>query len=235
MQVRVADWPVQTRRANPQPLKLPVTVCGKLDRPEQTDVYSFEAKKGQKLAFRIDARSLGFLLDPVLRVTDAAGKTIGEAQPKKLGDDVTLEITPPQDGPYRLAVRDLSEEGGTRHVYLLSAGPPQPDYTLTVAADRFTLPAGKPLEIPVTIARQNGHSQPIELSVEGLPAGIEAAITDSKTGKLITLRQTERKEPFAGPIRIVGQTAEAGSRPHLARATIAELNHGTADLWLTLP
>jgi hypothetical protein len=211
----------------PQQLVLPATVCGKIERRASADVYPFEAKKGQKLSFRVEARSLGFPLDAVLRVVDGAGKEIGAAQPKKLNSDPTLDITCAEDGMYRLEVRDVYEEGGPRHVYLLHAGPPAPDFALKVAADRFTRTPGKPLDIPVTVERRGGHSGDIELTVEGLPPGLTATPQPGKT----SLRLEGEAKAFAGPIRIVGRAA--GLPPRSARATIAELNSATPQLWLT--
>ena len=66
-------------RQQPQPIQLPITVSGRIDPPGDVDVYQFEAKKGQKLSFQVESRALGFPLDSVLRLTDAAGKVLAEA------------------------------------------------------------------------------------------------------------------------------------------------------------
>ena len=58
-----------------------------------------------------------------------------------------------------LYIRKLIEQHPTdsrRKVYRLRATRAEPDYALTVAADRFTLTPGKPLDIPVTVERRNG-------------------------------------------------------------------------------
>src|SRR5207253_2458534 len=87
--------------ANPLPVELPVTVTGRLARPDDVNVYQFQAKKGQALSFAAEARTLGFPLEPVLRVTDAAGgKVLAQAQAgaRALGTDPELAFAPPQDG-----------------------------------------------------------------------------------------------------------------------------------------
>ena len=215
-------------REKPQALVLPITVTGRLDRPGDVDVYQFDAKKGQKLAFRIEARSLGFPLDPVLRLTDAAGKTLVQNKAAGLGTDPSLDFNIAQDGTYRLEVRDLYSDGGMRHVYRLRAGPIAPDFDLKVAGDRFLLTPGKPLEIPVPVTRVGGFSQEIALSVEGLPKDISATMT----AKSITLRLASDKKVFAGAIRIVG-TAKDGT-VRAARAPVAELGRATESLWLSV-
>jgi hypothetical protein len=216
-------------RERPQAVSLPATICGRLDRAGDVDVYQFDAKKGEKLAFRIEARSLGFPLDPVLRVTDAVGKMLVQAKAAALGTDPLLDFAPTQDGTYRLEVRDLHAHGGMRYVYRLRAGPIVADFDLKVADDRFTFKVGVPLEIPVTINRAGGYKAEIALSVEGLPKEVSA----SMAGKGLKLVLMSDKATFAGPIRIVG-TAKDGS-VRFARATIVELGRDTEDLWLTAP
>ena len=215
-------------RDQPQTVALPATICGRLDGAGDVDVYQFDAKKGQKLAFRIEARSLGFPLDPVLRVTDAAGKMLVQAKAAALGTDPQLDFTPTQDGTFRLEVRDLHSHGGMRYVYRLRAGSIAADFDLKVADDRFTLKPGTPLEIAVTINRAGGFKPEITLSVEGLPKEVSATMS----GKGLKLLLTSDKAAFAGPIRIVG-TAKDGT-VRFARATIAELGNSTEELWLTV-
>ena len=235
--VRLEDGPVAVRspessREKPQPLTLPAVVSGRLDAAERSDWYTFAGKKGQKLAFRVEARTLGFPIDPVLRLTDAGGKLLAEAQAKALRDDPALDFTVPQDGPYTLEVRDLHEEGGRRHVYLLRAGEVTPDFALKVAADRFVQTSGKPLDIPVTVERSGSFTGPIELTVEGLPAGAATTLpADAKT-KAVTLRLAARDGPFSGPLRILGRSGNGPTR--VAQAAITDLGITTDNLWLTV-
>lgn len=229
--VRVEPHPVlvktQATRAQPMAIGLPVTITGRLDKPGDVDVYQFDAKKGQKVAFRIEARTLGFPLDPVLRLTDAAGKSIAQAKASAIGTDASLDFTAPGDGSYRIEVSDLHGAAGMRYAYRLRAGPIAADFEVKVAGDNFTLLPGKPLEIPVTITRVGGFSQDIAFSFEGLPKTIEIA----STAKGITLRTTD-KASFTGPVRIVGKAKDGTSR--FALATVAEFNRVTDSLWLSV-
>lgn len=219
---------VKATRAEPLVVTPPITITGKLERRGDIDVYQFDARKGQKLAIRIEARTLGFPLDPVLVVIDAAGKTIVQTKAAALGTDPSLDFTPTQDGAYRLEVRDLVGAGGMRHVYRLRIAPLAADFELKVVTDTFRLTPAKPLEIPVTVTRLSGFNQPITLSVEGVPKDIEVTATP----KGITLRLAQ-KTPFAGAIRILG-TSKDGSR-RVAHATITELGRVTESIWLNVP
>lgn len=216
-----------TREA-PQEIPIPATVTGRLDRKGDVDVYQFSAKKGQKFPFRIESRTLGFPLDPVLRVTDGAGKSLAQAQAKAIGADPTLDFTATADGVYRVEVRDLFSDGSFRHVYRLHAGPAPGDFELKVTDDRFTLAGGKTLEIPVTVTRLGGFKQEITLGVEGLPKDV----TMTTTAKGITLQAKGPSSAFGGPLRIVGTSKDGTTR--FARATIAELARPTEDLWITV-
>ncbi len=223
-------------RKGPQPVTLPTTISGRIDAPGRVDAFEFPACKGQRLVFRLDARSIGSQLDPVLRVTDVLGKRLAQADDTATGKvgsrDTQLAFAVPQDGRYRIEVRDLGGHGSFRHYYRLRALLPEPDYTLSVAADRFTLSPGKTLDIPVTIARRQGFDREIVVTIEGLPAGVTAATLKS-TGKPVTLR-LEGKGPASTPIRVIGRVA---GRPELTRtATAAPAGSlaPTTYLWLTI-
>ena len=217
---------LKATREEPLAVTLPVTITGKLERRGDIDVYQFDARKAQKLAIRIEACTLGFPLDPVLVVTDAAGKTLAQAKAAALGTDPSLDFTPTLDGAYRLEVRDLVGDGGLRHIYRLRIAPVAPDFELKVATDTFTMTSAKPLEVPVTITRLGGFNQDIALSVEGAPKDV--AVTAMPKG--ITLRLSQ-KASFAGPIRIIGTSKDGSKR--IARATVTELGRVTESMWLT--
>src|SRR5439155_8514502 len=98
----------------PRMIALPLTLTDRLERPGAANVYQFAAKKGEKLTFAVEARALGFPLDPVLRVTDAAGTALGRTQgpARALGTDPPeLSFSPAQDGIFRLEVRDFHGDG----------------------------------------------------------------------------------------------------------------------------
>ena len=93
---------------------------------------------------RVESRALGRPLDPVLRVLDPGGKILAESDDTgRNSRDLERSFTAPADGEYRLFVRDLNGRGGPRFAYLLSVLEPQPDFALSLAADRFDLTPGK--------------------------------------------------------------------------------------------
>ena len=239
--VRVEAHPTATEadsngRDKPQAIELPLTVSGRIDPPGDVDVYEFAAKKGPRLTFRIEANSLGSPLNPVLRLTDAAGKIISEAETAPKSPDPEVAFTPPADGRYRVEVRDLYGEGGQRYVYRLRAIPPQPDYALTLATDRFELAPDGSLEIPVTVERRNGFAGPVEVKTEGLPPGVTATPVTSAdaAAKSVKLKLAAGKGAASGPFRIVGSAPALSDPMRTARTPIAGLNAQAEDLWLAV-
>ncbi|HEY7153440.1 MAG TPA: PPC domain-containing protein [Gemmataceae bacterium] len=227
-------------RKNPQLITLPATISGRIDPPGDLDVYQFEAKKGQRLAFHLDARSADSQLDPLLRLTDAAGKRLAQTSDTKAGKPgagvAVLAFTVPGDGPYRLEVSDEKEHGGWRHFYRLRATLAEPDYALTLTADRFTLTLGKPLAIPITIDRRNGFDRAIEISVEGLPDGVTAKAVQSTgaAGKSATLNLEAKHGPMSAAIRVVGRASGQTDFTRTATAPRIKLPQTTPYLWLTV-
>jgi hypothetical protein len=153
----------------------PMTVSGRLAKVGQIDLYSIEAKKDNKLRFKVAAKALGYPTDAVIAVLDKDGKSIAEADDANRDDrDPVLDFLPPTDGRYTLAVRDLANRGGLRLVYRLTAEPIEPDFSLSLAADSFVIEKGKPLEIAVNVNARDGLKEAIEIRAIGLPQGVTA-------------------------------------------------------------
>jgi hypothetical protein len=219
----------------PQPITLPITITGRLNQPGETNKFEFEGKKGEKIPFRIEARSVGFPLEPVLRVKDIAGKLLTQAQAKALNTDPTLDFTVLETGRYLLEVADLHGEGGLRYVYQLQVGQGEQDFDLKITGERFGLTPGKPLDIPISVERRGGFKQEVTLGVEGLPPGVTFETPGpSAVGKPPVLRLNAGEETyFSGPIRILGKTKDNMVR--FARTPVAEFGVMTENFWLTVP
>lgn len=224
--------------ARAQDLAIPIGVSGEIGQARDVDAYRFEAKKGQRLRFEVIARDMGSPLDPVLRLYDADGKLLKEADDDgKQSADPDVEFAAPADGQYRVTVTDRFLHGGERYAYLLSITEPQPDFTLSASADAFVLNAGKELEIPVSITR-SGFSEEIAIQATGLPAGVtaEPVISASKgdSSKAVKLiLKSDGQTGFSGPIQIVGRSAES-SDTRIATVALKAFQAETSAIWLTL-
>lgn len=172
----------------PQGVEIPATISGHIDEPRDVDVFQFAAKRGEQLRFRVEARSLGSPLDPVLRLFDAKGTVVAQQETRSsTAIDETLSFRAPADGNYRLEVSDLHRRGGWRFFYRLTLGTPAIE-TITVAADRFTLSPGKPLTIPVNVSGDGISSGRYKLIARGLPPEVSVS-----TGKPTQSNSTRRR------------------------------------------
>lgn len=249
--VRVVSHPARVEqepndREHPQPITIPTTLTGRIAPAGDRDVFEFAARKGQALSFNIESRTLGTPLDPVLRVTDATGQTLGEMDDAGSGRrstqsrDPQLNFTPPADGTYHLIVRDLYGHGGERFVYRLTAAVPEPDFQLTMTADRFTLTPGKPLSLAVSVDRKNGFKGTVEVRAEALPDGVESTAVRSESGKptsgSVTLTLTAKDGAVvSGPFRVVGSLPDGSHRQRSALIPIQGYEATTDQPWLTVP
>jgi hypothetical protein len=218
-----------------EPYSPPFSLTGRLLKAGTPDVLRVACKKGQSLSIRVDSRELGLMVNPVIRVLDPDGKQLARAEPPAINKDATLAFTPTADGIYVIEVRDLHGRSGPRFVYRLRVSPPEPDFDLAVASDRFALAPGKPLDIPVTVTRRGGFGKEIDLVVEGLPADVKFENVPAPKGdtKTLTLRLTTEKAGPSAAFRIMGKAKEP-SLARTARAPLAEFDSTTTDLWLAV-
>lgn len=230
-------------RAEPHPtygpgasgeLKPPFSATGRIDKAGGEARFVVSAKKGRSLALQAESRSLGLAANPVVRILDGQEKQLGRAEPAKLNGDTVLPFSPPADGQYTIAVSDLYAGGGPRHAFLLRVLS-EPNYELTVAADRFTVAPGAPVTIPVKVNRTLGFAKPVEVRAEGLPAGVKLETTrpakpDPNT---ITLTLTG-DQPCSGTFRLVGFVKDEPALERTARFSSPEFDEPIADLWVTV-
>lgn len=234
--VLIATEPCNAEK--PLAVTIPTTICGVIDEAIDEDNFKFSAKKGEVLVIAAESRSLGHPLDTVITIFDKDGKSLGESDDAVRNKaDSRLVFSVKADGDYTVRIRDLFEKGGWRFAYRLSIRPRQPSVKLTLKADVFKATPGTPLEIPVTIARNEGFKEEVMISVQDLPEGatVEQVKSEAKgdTSKAVKLLlKTDAAKPFNGPLRIVGQYGEGSSVS--AEFNLTTFSRSTEDIWLTI-
>jgi hypothetical protein len=308
-----------TSHASAQPVAIPVTINGRLDKPGTEHYYKFRATKGQKLVAEVQARRFGSLLDSEIEVLTAEGKPIEVATVRailetfltlrdhdsmqrglrlisvtglKVGDymlagneiirlqsmppgpdddtvfenfggqrisylgtsgeahhidqaiykvqihppgaeftpnglplvrlharnddggpgldkDSILEFTAPADGEYLIRVRDVRGAGSEDHAYRLNLRPSRDDFRLSVSPRNPNVPVGGTIPLTVTALRSDGFDGPIEVMVEGLPAGLRASKAVVAPGQSATVvllsADADAKLDTAVPLTIAGK------------------------------
>jgi hypothetical protein len=223
-------------------VELPVVVNGRIDRPGDIDRFAFTAAKGRVYRLAVTSAGLDLPLDPVLTVTDHAGKTMATVDDDGPSPDPKLDWTAPADGDYVVTVADRSHHGGEEYVYRLDMRPAEPDYRATVdaAAAAMKVEAGKSVDLKVAVARLGGHSAPLAAVVSGLPEGVTATTPGATAGTgplTITLSAASGAAASSQPIRVL--VVSADDRHPAARSATFDLGadaliRRSDALWLTV-
>ena len=108
-----------------------------------------------------------------------------------------------------LAVEHLHSWGGPAESYHLTLRPYEPGFELTVLLDRFDVPQGQTLALPIVVTRRD-YTGPIELFVEG-PAGLTGTLT-------VAMGQPPANQPVQLPLKAT--LAHPETKEKLAGASV---------------
>jgi Bacterial pre-peptidase C-terminal domain len=132
------------------PVKLPVTINGRIFPREDVDLWTFHATKGQTVLCEVEAARLGSPLDARLEVLDARGQVLAEND-DYYGADPRLRFVAPADGDYQVRIRDTQNQGGQAYVY------------------RLTLTSGPHVDHFYPLGGRRGSNIKLEIAGQGLP------------------------------------------------------------------
>ena len=164
-----------------QQVPLPQIINGRINSPDDCDVFCFEGKAGQTIVVEVCARRLFSPLDSLVKVTDAQGKLLGsndDAEDPGVGwlthyADSRLTTVLPSDGRYYVHLRDAQHRGGPEYAYRLRISPPRPDFQLRVVPSGVNTRPGGTVSCTVYALRKDGFSGPIQLRLKDAPAGFQ--------------------------------------------------------------
>ena len=194
---------------NAQRVKLPVIVNGRIDRPGDWDVYSFEGRAGQEIVAEVLARRLGSPLDSVLKLTDAKGGQLAfndDFDDKGAGllthqADSLIRATLPATGTYYISIGDAQRKGGSEYGYRLRISPPRPDFDLRVTPSAIN--GGRGMSIPITVhaLRKDGFSGEIAVGLKDAPQGLalEGAVVPAGQDRVRITLTLPPTTPLAEP------------------------------------
>jgi mono/diheme cytochrome c family protein len=100
-----------------QPIKLPASIVGKLDKAGDIDFYRFDAAKNQQLGVQALTAAVGSKAEAVLLLSDRYGRVLAESSTGFLGHTFA------EPGSYALGIRDREFRGGGAMHYRLHVGP----------------------------------------------------------------------------------------------------------------
>lgn len=203
--------------ARAQPVTLPVTVSGRIDRPDDRDVFQFNGRAKERIVAEVWARRLDSPLDSVLTLTDAGGKVLAFCDDREdlaagvntHHADSYLMATLPADGTYFVHLGDTARQGGKEYGYRLRLSAPQPDFELRVVPSSVGLPVNATAAVSVYAVRKDGFAGPIRLALQNPPAGISAApVTLAPNQNVVRLVLKSSAGSTGAPVRlsVVGRT-----------------------------
>ncbi len=213
-------------------VSLPGAIDGRFEVAGDEDYYQFEAKKGQRFVFAGQARSLASPCDLFMRLYNADGGVLSEAEDAGSVEG-TLNYTFPADGIYRLRVEETNRRGGFDFVYRIVVTPYQPGFDLAAEAEKVDAPQNGVFVVKVTAARHD-YNGPITLAVEGAGEGCKVSNNTIPEGKPETTMHVTLGPSLApgyiGTLKIIG-TAKVGETEFSATAsTLGALRGALASL-----
>jgi hypothetical protein len=131
------------------------------------------------------------------------------------GADSRLDFVAPQDDDYILHLKDVRDLDGADYAYRLTIRDAHPDYRLQADPENPNIPQGGSIPITLIADRLPGYEGPIEIEVQGLPAGVaagKATIPAGQTSTVVVLSAGPKASAAALPlpIKIVGHASVAG-------------------------
>jgi hypothetical protein len=223
-----------------QAVELPVVVNGRIDRPDDKDVFRFDAH-GTVVA-EVFARRGGSPVDSAVSVTDAEGKEVGfnddfrdDAQPLITHHaDSLMTAVMSGKGPYCLTLSDAQRMGGKDFIYRLYIRAPRPDFDLRVVPSCIIARPGATVPITVHALRRDGFDDPIHLSLVEPPEGFKlgGAVVPGKADQMrmtLTVPTAATADPFM--LEMDGLSVGSSRHRRFSRPALPAESMMQAFLW----
>lgn len=148
------------------PFTPPAGLNGRFLKPKDRDFWKFDAKKGQRVLFTAQTRSIASASEVMLQLRDTKGTAIASSSVNDAGEG-SVTNTIPADGTYFLVVDELIRRGGPQHAYRIEAELLMPGFTLDTDVDKVEATPGGSFTVKVNGTRRD-YPGPITLAVTGL-------------------------------------------------------------------
>ena len=226
--------------AHAQKVTLPVIINGRINRPDDWDVFQFTGRAGDTIVAEVSARRLDSPLDSLLKLTDATGKVLAYnddfedlgAGTNTHNADSYLMIKLPTDGTYYVHLGDTARHGGEEYAYRLRISPPEPDFALWAVPSSVSVPSKGTGAVAVQVIRKDGFSGPVKLGLKDPPPGFSSLPVTLSAGQstarlTVKAKLVETKRPVK---LVIEGRAKIGGREVVHEAVPAE-DRMQAFLW----
>ena len=223
-----------------QKVTLPVIINGRIDRPDDWDVFQLDGRAGDTVVAEVSARRLDSPLDSVLKLTDAGGSLLAASDDREDAEagvnthhaDSYLMVKLPADGTYYVHLGDAACSGGPEYAYRLRLSQPQPDFALFVVPSSLALRAKGTASVSVRVVRKDGFTGPISVGLKDPPAGFSmtgGSIAQNQAAGRLTLSTSLSATKQPVDLRFEGK-AKIQDRD-VAHEAIAAEDRMQAFLW----
>ena len=196
---------------------------GRFTRPLQEFWFCFRPPKDRRWHFEAVARRLGSPADLRISLFDASGALIGHYDDvEDASDYMNTHHADPQatrkldlERPVYIRLTEAQGHCGQDYTFRFFVTPSQPDFSLSIEPAVFAVPAGGTGMFNVVAIRKQGLSGPIDLQLEGLPAGYKVAgnrIEKGMTRTIVTVTAPRNAALQTLHPTLVGQAKAAGKR-----------------------
>jgi hypothetical protein len=248
----VTEQEPNSETAQAQKVSVPCEVVGQFNPRADRDYIAFDAKKGDTYFIEVYSERLGLTCDPYLRIQRITKNDKGEEQAAdvvELDDplllpadqrnqsnfdisngDMAYKLVVPDDGTYRLLLRDLyyQSRGSASYLYRLAIRRPNPDFRLLAVSEPPRNPQnanqvnlwspllqrGGTQAIKVYLLRHDDFQGEVEVTVEGLPPGVACSpvtIGPKANNGMLVLTAADNAAAWSGSIRVVGKAKIGGA------------------------
>lgn len=212
--VEISDLPLiaeiepNNKIAQAATLGLGTGITGVIGSTGDTDYFALKLTKGEMIRLEVKARRLGSSLDANLRLLNAKEVELAASDDMLRTKDSLITYTAPETGTYYVEVRDLLYRGGATFPYFLEILRDDPDFELVCDDDKAAMPPGGACAWYIKLNRRGGFTGPVQVRVEGLPAGVQAApltIPTSITQGCLILHAKKDAPLGAARVRVLGR------------------------------
>jgi hypothetical protein len=247
---------------------LPCEIAGQFYPARDDDWFQFEAKKGELYWIECLSHQLGAECDPALTVYRVTKNDQGVEQQNEVAqaddpqdrqrdigrdfdtstDDPSLKFTVPEDGTYRIFLRDQFGESRSdpTNIYRLAIRPAAPDFRVLVYPDRpsagqrdqnrtnleaLSVRKGGATVLAAAVQRRDEFEGEVTLRIEGLPDGVTcpgAVLAGSVDTAALVISAAEGAAGWSGPIRVLA-VGKIGEREVTREARYAVVVWGTPN------
>jgi hypothetical protein len=225
-----------------QKVTLPIIINGRINKPDDIDVYQFQGKAGETVVAEVMARRLDSPLDSILKLTNEKGELIAlndDCEDLATGmnthhADSYFRVKLPADGTYHLTIADTARHGGDEFGYRLRISAPRPDFALRIVPSNFNVRSKGFISPNIYLLRKDGYTGPIKLSLKNPPEGFTAppiSLTRTQTLTQTSLSIKTDKLTTQDPVNLVIEgSAKDGNTEFTTEAVPAE-DRMQAFLW----